>query len=364
MKIDQLQPKQLGIAYFDSDPHGAHIYVDGQILIDPETEEALRTPAKANLYEGRHDFTIVLDGYEDSSGYFDIFPGVTVNIYKRLKHGKSEEGWGEPQPQIWLSQQPGIIKIYSYPDGADVYIDGGHIGKTPTTANISPGVHTVTFRMPGMMEESKLVDVHPGSWSSIDATMRPILPNLYSNYEVKNMPGKLKITTNPSGAKIYIDNVLIKEKTPTMLSLPTGQHYIVLEIDGYFKDYNYVYIPASEIDMILERNLVRTSSALSESTMKKYIQHYFMSGEIRSLQSPTTGTLVITTYPADARIEMDGKMVIDVDTKAFLKTPVQLEVGMGLHNFIFKLEGYCNGFGSIYMNPGETRYLHINLNIC
>lgn len=97
-----LQPKQFGLVYFDTQPHGARIYVDGQLLIDPDTEESLKTPARYNLYEGRHDFTFVLEGHEDASGYVDVFPGVTVNIYRNMKPGKGEEGWGEPQPQIWL----------------------------------------------------------------------------------------------------------------------------------------------------------------------------------------------------------------------------------------------------------------------
>lgn len=85
--IEPLQPKQMGTVRFDSDPHGANIYVDGQILTDPETEESLKTPVHTLLYEGRRDYTIRLQGYEDGSGYVDVYPGTTVNVYKKLKQG-------------------------------------------------------------------------------------------------------------------------------------------------------------------------------------------------------------------------------------------------------------------------------------
>jgi archaellum component FlaG (FlaF/FlaG flagellin family) len=283
MQQIKLQPKQMGTVHFDSDPHGANIYVDGQILTDPHTEESVKTPANALLYEGRRDYTISLQGYEDESGYVDVYPGTTVNVYKRLKQGTSESGWGQPQPQIWLSQQTGNITI----------------------------------------------------------------------------------TTNPSDVKIYIDGVLMKEATPAKLSLNVGYRYIVLEKEGYFRDFNRIYIhPGAIIE--LSRNLsILPYPQYASGQMQKYIKSYFMSDVVESLQGPTMGTLVITSYPAGATIEMDGKMVIDADTKEMLKTPVQIDIGMGQHNFIFRLEGYCNEFGTVYILPDiGTKYIHKTFYIC
>ncbi len=389
----QLQPKQMGTVRFDSDPHRADIYVDGHILTDPNTEESIKTPASVLLYEGRRNYTISIEGYEDESGYVDVYPGATVNIYKRLKQGVSEEGWGEPEPQIWLqSQQMGTLKIYSYPDGADVFIDGRSVGKTPTTvSNVPAGARRVTFKMPGMMIEEKTVDIHPGAWSSIDATMRPTLPSLSyqsyqpmsSTYEVKTMQtvksadqlkltaGNLTVTTSPSGANIHIDGKLAKDAggnpvlTPARLVLDVGYIYIVIEKEGYFEDYNRIYIHSGENDSI-NRNLSKLpyASVPPESKMRSYIRSYFMSDQIRSMQGPTTGNVVITTYPVGATINMDGNTVIDIDTKELLKTPVELEVGMGLHNFIFKLPGYCDEFYTIYATSRSTQYIHRNFNIC
>ena len=166
-----MQPKQKGIVFFDTQPHGAKIYVDGQILIDPDTEESLRTPERVSLFEGRRSFTFVLEGHKDVSGYVDVYPGTTVTISRNMEPGKSEEGWGEPEPQIWLSYETGAIKAYSFPDGANIYIDdnpvrdsSGQIVKAPVViTDVPAGARRVTFRMPGMMEETKIVDIDPGA---------------------------------------------------------------------------------------------------------------------------------------------------------------------------------------------------------
>lgn len=175
-----MQPKQKGIVHFDSQPHGADIIVDGQILLNPDTEEAIKTPAKISLYEGRHDFLMRLHGSNDATGYVDIYPGTTVNIFRSFEPGTP--GGGEmPEPQIWLSYETGAIKAYSFPDGAEMYIDdnpvrdpSGHIAKAPVViTDVPAGARRVSFRMSGMMEESKIVDVEPGAWSDVYATMRP-----------------------------------------------------------------------------------------------------------------------------------------------------------------------------------------------
>lgn len=182
-----MQPKQRGTVFFDTQPHGAKIYVDGQLLIDPDTEESLRTPERALLFEGRRDYTFVLEGHKDVTGYVDVYASSTVSIFRNMEPGKSDEGWGDPEPQIWLSNQnTGTIRTYSEPSGANIYIDEnpvldqyGQIARTPVTITDVPnGVRQVTFRMHGHLDEMKLVDIYPGSWSDIAAKMRPD----YSNY--------------------------------------------------------------------------------------------------------------------------------------------------------------------------------------
>lgn len=175
-----MQPKQRGTVFFDTQPHGAKIYVDGQLLIDPDTEESLRTPERILIFEGRRNYTFLLEGHKDVSGYIDVYANTTVNITRNMEPGKSEEGWGQPEPQIWLSDQNvGTILIYSEPDGAEIHIDNnpvrdqsGNIVKTPATiTNIPDGVRQIILTMPGYLDEMRPVDVYPGAESSIIVTM-------------------------------------------------------------------------------------------------------------------------------------------------------------------------------------------------
>lgn len=247
--MQQLQPKQPCTVYFDSDPHGAHIYVDGQILSDPDTGEDLRTPTKAILYEGRRNYTISLEGYEDVSDYVDVFAGVTVNIFRNMEPGTSEEGWEEPEPQIFLT--------------------------APNTEVLS----------------SKMLSVE-GAWSDTYYTMRPILPKLQSYYqneveimnETTNMnmmqepfypespeipcafpekpgetatQGSIVMTTYPLGGTIIMDGKTVIDldtgdpiTTPVQLVMSFGFHDLRFHLDGFFDEFAGVYITPAHISFI------------------------------------------------------------------------------------------------------------------
>jgi hypothetical protein len=176
-----MQPKQQGIVHFDSQPRGADIIIDGQILINPETEESVKTPASVSLYEGRHDFILRLHNSQDETGYVDVYPSTTVNIFRNMEPGKSEEGWGKPEPQIWLGSNVGTIQAFSEPEGAEIYIDGKpvldqseNIVRTPITiTDIPDGIREVTFTMDEYFEEIIPVEIYPGECSDVTATMRP-----------------------------------------------------------------------------------------------------------------------------------------------------------------------------------------------
>lgn len=181
-----MQPKQQGLVHFDSQPRGAEIIVDGQILINPETEEAVRTPASISLYQGRHDFILRLHGSQDATGYVDVFAGSKVDIFRNFSSG-TPGGWGEPEPQIWLGSNVGVLQACSEPEGADIYIDGNpvldqseNMVRTPATiTGIPDGVRQVTFTMDGYFDEIIPVEVYPGECSDVTATMRPS----YQKYE-------------------------------------------------------------------------------------------------------------------------------------------------------------------------------------
>lgn len=77
-----------GRVCISTDPSDAYIYVDGIIATDPRTGESVKTGRCMEVVEGRRDFTVRSEGYDDYSFYLDVYPGRTVNRFVRLKSGK------------------------------------------------------------------------------------------------------------------------------------------------------------------------------------------------------------------------------------------------------------------------------------
>lgn len=194
--MQEMQPRQRGLVHFASSPGGAQIYVDGQILVDPDTEESIKTPATVALIEGRRNFTMTLEGHEDVSGYVDILAGSRVDIHRNFKTGKSEGGWGKPEPQIWLEGQDknvltssnvkilgvGTVTITSTPSGAQIFIDGeplmdenGKIRKTPIIlTNVPEGYRRFTYILEGYSKGNVIADVIAGQVADAGAILSPM----------------------------------------------------------------------------------------------------------------------------------------------------------------------------------------------
>lgn len=165
-----LQPRQKGTVHFDTSPHGATIMVDGQYIIDPDTEEYIRTPATVILFEGRRDFVLKLDGYNDVFGYVDVYTGSRVDIFKNM----------EPIPgsniiSSYILPYPyypgyGDLLIDSNPQGGYIYVDGyplldesGNTVLTPVkTTGIMEGFHEVRITKDGYYEKQLIVNIIAG----------------------------------------------------------------------------------------------------------------------------------------------------------------------------------------------------------
>ena len=253
MQIKQLQPKQPGTVYFDSDPHGASIYANGQLLVDPVTEEALRTPARVLLTEGRVDYTISLEGYEDSSGFVDIFPGITVNIYKRLKSGKSEQGWGTPEPQIWLQQEPIDFKII---DNIDL-----EPGDDPISSVIDKINGFIYFGSGGY--PARIIKVSLNPLTRIGAIdLNPGEDYLWAGL-IDNNKGFIYFATYDAPSKIIkirlSDFTRIGDLTTTLNNITTG---IIDETNGYayFADIDIGTVTKIDLNTFTEIGKVQTSA--------------------------------------------------------------------------------------------------------
>jgi hypothetical protein len=156
--------------------------VDGQYIIDPDTEEYLRTPATVLLFEGRRDFVLKLENHHDAVGYVDIFAGSRVDIFRNM----------EPIPgsnirSTYLLPYPyypgyGDLLIDSNPQGGYIYIDGypllnesGNAILTPVKATgIMEGFHEVRIAKDGYYEKQLIVNIISGQDNRALANLQPI----------------------------------------------------------------------------------------------------------------------------------------------------------------------------------------------
>jgi hypothetical protein len=115
----------------------------------------------------------------------------------------------------------GKIGFSSNPSGANVYLDGVYKGITPITLqNVLIGSHTVKLTKSGYNDISSTVTVSSGQTASVSKTLT-------------TQTGSISVSSNPSGANVYLDGTH-KGTTPTTLyNVPTGSHTVKLTKSGY-----------------------------------------------------------------------------------------------------------------------------------
>jgi diacylglycerol kinase family enzyme len=70
-----------------------------------------------------------------------------------------------PEPE-----KPVAVKISSDKPGADIELDGAFIGSTPTTINVTPGVHKIVVKS-GAATWEREIQIRPGSDVTVMATL-------------------------------------------------------------------------------------------------------------------------------------------------------------------------------------------------
>lgn len=146
-----------------------------------------------------------------------------------------------------MAMMNGSLSVVSTPSGANVSVDGKSDGwKTPVhIRSVSFGAHEVRLTKPGYKPLSITAPVTPGTGGAVKATLMPEGTDKASSAEVagvghdearpgaRAVTGTVVITSNPSGARIVMEQWGQDKRTPARLTVPAGQHELVLMKDGY-----------------------------------------------------------------------------------------------------------------------------------
>lgn len=69
------------------------------------------------------------------------------------------------------STQMGSVLFKSNPDGADILVDGKFVGNTPSTAQLTPGDHSVAIEKPHFSTWKRNMTIGAGSSATVTATL-------------------------------------------------------------------------------------------------------------------------------------------------------------------------------------------------
>ena len=278
-----------------SSPQGALITVDGGM-----GQQAPWT--YTDIMSGSHAVRAFLSGYQPYLTIVNIPPGGTVTVNAPLS----------PLSDV------GVLQVKSSPGGADVYVDGFYSGSTATTiGNLAAGQHNLRLRLAGYREWTATVAVPSNGVTVIDATLE---------VATADRTGNIVISSNPSGASVYIDgNYQGRTQADNPLDLigiQPGTHILELQLMNYRDFITTLDLQTGET--------IPVSAALVPAT-----------------NPSSTGTLQVSSDPLGANIFLDNVC------RGI--TPLTISaVEAGSHSFVLRLPGYTDYSSPITINPGQV----------
>lgn len=181
-----------GFLVITSEPQGAEVFLNDQRIGT--------TP-----YQGQHlpgDYDLALRSYL----YYDHNESFTLN-----------QGSTYQLPKVNLKPQFGYISVTTMPLDAEVIINDKPIGEAPIEQRqLSSGYHSITIRKGLYHDRNESFTLEDSEEKNIDITLKPAF-------------GSLSITSEPSGAEVFIDEVRVGT-TPYLNQLqPSGSYNVRVE---------------------------------------------------------------------------------------------------------------------------------------
>jgi hypothetical protein len=292
--LTPLVGSEKGYYYISSTPSGADVYFD-------------------NVYKGPSPVTVEVS----TTGT----PGHTINVYKTGYESFSQFYQGNPSSgqtiyvYASLSQVQGTGSVYvtSNPSGATATLDNSRTGNTPYTfTSVATGTHTIQISRSGYQTYSGTVSVSSGSTTTVSVTLPPVSSSF----------GSLYLTSNPSGAQVYVDGTYRGSTPTTVGTLSEGTHAVQLRLSGY-SDFSQTVMIYGGQTTTLNANLVQPTP------------------------TPSVGSLSIASSPSAAEVYLDNVF------RGY--TPLTLDnIPPGLHAITLRLAGYQDWQENVQVSGGQT----------
>lgn len=303
-------------------PDRAEVWIDSQ-------DRGITNTTITDILAGNHSFTLILNGYNNTTGTITIVGGMTSYIYVSL---------------VPTEPTTGSIAISSTPTGADIYLGGNQVFdtnnqplRTPATlSGIAPGFHIITLKLSGYEDyntpSGSPIEVIAGqtAYLSVSLLQSPILV------------GSINFTSVPDGAEIIVGGSPTGKTTPnTVTGKAIGTYSFILRLIGYN-------------DVIGQIDVVGGITSYVYAVMVPI--------------SPLTGSLSISSSPQGADIYLGGVQQLDVNNQP-LKTPATIQNlapkptapgGTG-YTITIKKKDYQDFSATVSVVAGQTTYLGVTL---
>jgi hypothetical protein len=201
--------QQLGSISVSSIPKGAGLYIDG--IYQGETNQIV-----GSLAIGSHTVTLREAGFQTWQSTVQVNSGQTTYITATLVPVSNPS--------------TGDIQVTSAPAGAAVYVNSNYQGTTSTGSplditGLQPGTLTIVLKKSGYNDYTTTTNIVAGTTAQVSATLQP------AGTPVKT--SNVQITSDPSGADVYVNNVY-KGITPlSFQNVPAGTGTLTISLSGY-----------------------------------------------------------------------------------------------------------------------------------
>lgn len=342
-----------------SDPTEAEVFIDGK----PQG----KTPWLGVLAAGTHELILKKQGSLEAVSTLEVPENRDLEILRALPE----------------AAQQAQFAVSSDPIGAIVKIDGQVLGETPLIAPSPDGEHTLSVEKQGYARAERTM------LFSKDRSIE-------TSFNMQRLPPEpaLAVTSEPPGAVVVVDDKELG-KTPFLGVVPTGEHTLVLKLEGRRTAQAQILMPEDrdlDLRFTLEEAKAKHEPVISINSDPVGATIFIDGKEIaektpylgllspgnhtvklssakylpyeRKIVMPETHDIEITLAlvpeppkPGPAKVTIDSDpagVEVTVDGKVAGKSPVTVELAAGNHVAVAKADGFRNLEERFKVAQGET----------